>query len=209
MEPVLTAAAIKTVIFDLGRVMVGITAGGEKFSALMREIGVPPERAFERFWNDPEVIGHGRGEMDSREFHRRAKRRFGLSLDFDEFAEAWCDIFQPIPEMEGLFRRLAGNFRLGLLSDTDPLHWERILLLLPWLKQVRHPTLSHETGFLKPHPEAFRLAVIHSGAESAGECLFVDDLSANVEAAGNCGLQALLFTGAADLERDLVKLGLI
>ena len=209
LAPVRAGAGIKAVIFDLGRVLVEITTGGEKFSTLMREIGIPPEQAFQRFWNEPEVLRHGRGEIDSHEFHRLARERFHLSLGFERFAEAWCDLFRPIPEMEKLFMRLAGRCRLGLLSDTDPLHWAWLRRRLPWLERVEHPTLSHETGFLKPHPEAFRLAVVHSGAERAGECLFVDDLPANVEAARNCGLQARLFTGAGRLEEDFKRLGLL
>ncbi|MDR1613786.1 MAG: HAD-IA family hydrolase [Planctomycetota bacterium] len=204
MEP-----AIDTIIFDLGRVLIRITPEGEKFSALMRSLGVAPEAAFGLFWRESAVERHMRGLIDSREFYRLVGNRLASALSYDDFVDAWCDIFQPNPEMESLFGKLADRFPLGLLSDTDPLHWQRVRELSPWLARVKRPTLSFETGFLKPEYGAFRRAAADCGRERLDSCLFIDDMPGNVEGARAAGMRALRFTGARELELDLERLGLL
>jgi putative hydrolase of the HAD superfamily len=208
--PFETAKTPKAIIFDIGRVLIPIHSGGGKFVRLMRMIGVEPEAAFHVFWREPEIESHMRGRIDSREFYRQSRERFRLSLGFAAFVEAWCDIFLPDPAMANLFNRLAesGRFRLGLLSDTDPLHWDWLRRSFPWLDRAERPTLSHLTGFLKPEPGAFRQAAADCGQEQLEDCLFIDDLPANVQAARSLGMAALLFTGAGKLVFDLTEMGL-
>lgn len=198
---------IKTIVFDLGRVLVDIDASGRKFSALMRALGVPPDEAFARFWYTPEVRKHMTGELDSRAFHRIAVERYGLSFSYEEFAEGWCDLFRPQPEMREVFEEAAGRYRVGILSDTDPLHWAKILEIMPWLSAVEKPTLSFEVGCLKPHPQMFASAAANSGCEKE-ECLFIDDLIENVDGARFCGMPAVHFSNARKLRKDLAGVGL-
>ncbi len=203
-----TVPDITAVIFDLGRVLVDLHTEGVAFSQLMRGMGIEPERAFEQFWLRPEAIGHSTGTVSSRDFHRRAEEEFGLGLDFDRFARCWCDIFRPGPGMEALFGEVAARRRVGILSDTDPLHWEAIRSMLPCLAAVARPTLSFEVGHLKPHPAMFRAAAENVGVPP-GECLFIDDLAANVDGARSCGMRAVRFAGAEALRRDLERYTLL
>ena len=199
---------IDTIIFDLGRVLIGIAPTGEKFVALMRAMGIPPEQAFEKYWYAEEVRRHMTGEMDSRQFFETARARFGLALDFDAFAAGWCDIFTPRPDMAELFAEVADRYTVGLLSDTDPLHWQKVLALLPWLKKVAKPTLSHEVGYLKPHPRMYAAAAANCGRDKE-RCLFIDDVRANVDGARFYGMPALHYTGTDKLRKDLASLCLL
>lgn len=199
---------IDTVIFDVGRVLIGIAPTGEKFSALMRSMGIPPEHAFEKYWYAEEVRRHMTGELGSPQFFAAARDHFGLGIGYDEFVAGWCDIFFPKPDMEKLFLELADRYTVGLLSDTDPLHWPKMLELLPWLKKVAKPTLSFEVGFLKPHPVMFETAAANCGAEK-GRCLFIDDLQANVDGARFCGMPALHYLDTDKLRKDLTGLCLL
>ncbi|MCD8139214.1 MAG: HAD family phosphatase [Planctomycetaceae bacterium] len=200
---------ITTIIFDIGRTLVALHTRGEKFGRLMRAIGVEPSQAMRRFWNAPEVLGHSTGKLDSPAFYRAVRDRFGLDHDFDAFKQAWCDIFEPMPGMESLFTELSGGrYAVGLLSDTDPLHWERLQEIMPCLATVKKPTFSYAVGQVKPHPAMYRAAAADCGSEPA-HCLFIDDLAANVDGARACGMAALQFTGADALRRDLVSLGLL
>lgn len=204
-------AAVKkvdTIIFDLGRVLIGIGPLGEKFTRLMLAMGIPPEQAFHKFWYAPEVRNHMTGELDSREFYRLTDERFRHGFSFDEFVDAWTDIFQPIPEMEKLFGEMAKHHRIGILSDTDPLHWAHIKRIMPWLDIVERPTLSFEVGRLKPHPDMFATAAKNSGRDM-DKCLFIDDLTENVDGARYCGMPALRFTGVDKLRKNLAELRLL
>lgn len=199
---------IKTVIFDLGRVLVSIDPIGPKFTRLMRAAGIPPAEAFDKFWFTAEVRQHMTGELSSRDFYHAAVERIGLDWSYEEFVEAWCDLFHPRPEMEKLFKEVASHRRIGLLSDTDPLHWEAVRKLLPWLDMVKKPTLSFEVGCLKPHPRMFAAAAADCGCAKE-ECLFIDDLLENVDGARYSGMPALVFSNADKLRGELRKLGII
>ena len=107
-----------------------------------------------------------------------------------------------MPGMEELFREVAGRYRVGILSDTDPLHWHAIRTMMPWLEAVERPTLSYEVGYLKPHPEMFTAAARNCGSAKE-QCLFIDDLAGNVDGARYFGMQALIFNGQEKLRRDL------
>lgn len=199
---------ITTIIFDLGRVLVGIDTSGEKFTRLMRAAGLTDPAVFDTFWRLDEVCRHMTGEIDSREFHRQASARFGADVSYEDFEEAWCDIFHPLPEMKTVFDELAGRYTVGLLSDTDPLHWNTIRAMLPWLSAIKTPTLSFEVGCLKPHPKMFGTAAANCG-RTKEECLFIDDRAENVDGARSFGMQSLQFTTPEKLRNDLAGLKLL
>jgi haloacid dehalogenase superfamily, subfamily IA, variant 3 with third motif having DD or ED len=193
---------ITTVIFDLGRVLVRLNTDGERFGELMRSVGVEPGQAFRQFWLQGDVHRHMTGELSPQAFYDAARENFGLSTSYESFVEGWCDLFAPMPGMEELFGEVAGRYRVGILSDTDPLHWRAIRAMLPWLAAVERPTLSYEVGYLKPHPEMFAAAARNCGSAKE-ECLFIDDLTGNVDGARYFGMQALVFNGLEKLRRDL------
>lgn len=200
-------AAIDTVIFDLGRVLIAIDPGRPKFAALMQAIGVEPEKAFARFWQAPEVLAHNTGEISPQRFYHLVRDRFGLEYSWPEFAEAWSDLFEPMPGMAEVFSRVAEARKVGILSDTDPLHWERARKVLPFLDRAI-PTLSCEVGAVKPHPAMYRAAATNCGTPPE-RCLFIDDLEDNVRGARQEGMAAIRFTGADALRSELAARGIM
>ncbi|MDR1613707.1 MAG: HAD family phosphatase [Planctomycetota bacterium] len=201
-------APIEAVIFDLGRVMLSIDPFRPKFSALMLAMGIRPEEAFGVYWREPEVIAHMTGRMTPERFHQSLRARFGLRLAYADFVEAWSDLFAPIAGMEDIFENVGKRFRVGILSDTDSLHWRKALALLPRLRRAARPTLSFEVGFLKPAPETYREAARNADAPP-GACLFIDDLPENVEGARNAGMAGIVFAGAERLRGELEVRGIL
>ncbi len=201
---------INTVIFDLGRVLLTLDWRGENFGRLMRAFGIMPEKAFDKYWFRPEVRQHMTGEISSREFYEiaRASMLDGHNYDYEQFVEGWNDLFHPVPGMERLFDEVARRHQVGILSDTDPLHWHRALEILPWLKKVEKPTLSYEVKVLKPHPEMYMAAAANCG-RPRDECLFIDDRQENVDGARMTGMPGLLFMNPEKLRKDLVGLGVL
>ena len=67
---------------------------------------------------------------------------------------------------------------------------------------------SAEVGMAKPEPAIYVLAAERLGLEPR-ECVFVDDLDTNVEAARQVGMQAVLFSKdkGDDLRAQLATLG--
>lgn len=68
--------------------------------------------------------------------------------------------------------------------------------------------VSGEERMVKPDPAIYRRLLGRYGLD-APETLFIDDVARNVEAARAVGMQALHFTGADVLRRDLAGLGLL
>jgi len=77
----------------------------------------------------------------------------------------------------------------------------------PFLKRPRGVTVSGDIRLIKPDPRIFDLHTKTFGLERE-RTLFIDDNRANVDAARTHGWNAILFTGAADLRKELDAFGL-
>jgi HAD superfamily hydrolase (TIGR01549 family) len=105
---------------------------------------------------------------------------------------------QPVPGVTTVVPRLAGRFRLGLISDVG-LTPGRVLReflrrdgLLPHFQVL---TFSDETGLTKPRPEVFRRTLAGLGAQPA-EAAHVGDLpETDMAGAKGAGMRAILFLG--------------
>jgi putative hydrolase of the HAD superfamily len=122
---------------------------------------------------------------------------------------AWKDIFWPNPDICNLIPKLKGRYRLQLGSNTNRLHAGQFLAqfadVFAYFDAV---TLSHEVGFRKPRQEFYADCHQKSGC-AAQECLFIDDLAANVEAAKTYGFQVIQYTGEGSLRKPLAAHGVV
>jgi putative hydrolase of the HAD superfamily len=198
-------AGVEAVIFDLGRVLVDVDLERGLWRDLMRIGGGDPASIGSLRDNELLIRFHV-GGVTPRDFHAEFCRRAGLSLEYDAFVRQWCEVFEPIPGMEALLRGLAPVVTLGLLSDTDRLHFPYCQATFPFVGRIPDPVVSYEVGATKPAPAMYAAAVDAVGVPPAN-CLFVDDLQRNVDGAIAFGMQAVLFTGADNLRRDLAELG--
>ena len=101
-----------------------------------------------------------------------------------------------------LIEGLTGRYRLYTLSNSCP-ELERATLLQD--HSYRHfdrMYFSHRIGMRKPFPEAYRHVLADTGWQPE-QCLFVDDVQANVSAALQVGMRAILYVSPHQLQRDL------
>ncbi len=199
---------IEAVIFDLGRVIVDID-----IRRLLSVVSVglsadDVDGAISRSLRDEVMRDFNRGRIGPGEFHEAMVGRHGLDMGFEEFKDLWCGIFSPIAGMEELIRQLNGAYRLGLLSDTDPLHWAYLQSTYPVLNLFARPTLSFEVGVVKPDPAIF-LAAAKNVDTPVERCLYIDDLAVNVEGAVAVGMTGIVFGGAGALREELVERGVL
>jgi putative hydrolase of the HAD superfamily len=66
--------------------------------------------------------------------------------------------------------------------------------------------LSYKVGCSKPEAEIYR-EVLKRAGKPASDCLFVDDLECNIQAAAALGMHTIHFRGVADLKQKLTELG--
>jgi len=151
---------------------------------------------------DPLLAQLDTGDLSFEAFYKALVRQYGLAGSLTEFKSSWCDIFAPMPNIEPLLVKLQDKVKLGLLSNTDPLHWQYLLHEYPFLQGFSKPTLSFEIGFLKPEAKIY-LHAAENVKTAPQQCLFIDDLEVNVAGARRIGMQALHFKSAAQLQHDL------
>lgn len=198
----------EAVIFDLGRVLVRVDISPWTTHFFPDRDPGDIETALQQIMSEDVVRRFMTGAIDGPEFHRQMGRTYGADLAYDDFVCIWRDIFSPMPGMEPLVRELNRTYKLGLLSDTDAIHWDFLLGRYPFLKLIPNPTLSFRIHAMKPDPKSYQAAAA-SVDTPIENCFYIDDLPRNVEGARKAGMAAVRFESADQLRRDLENAGIL
>ncbi len=114
---------------------------------------------------------------------------------------------EPNPLMENLVRRLSeAGYELYLMSNTSHRFrkFSKSIASIAYMKDI---WISCEHGFLKPEPQAYENFFEVMRLEP-GDCFFVDDSPANIEAALRCGMRGCVYhQDMLELERNLRAAG--
>jgi putative hydrolase of the HAD superfamily len=97
---------------------------------------------------------------------------------------------------------------LLLGSNTTDLHSQKFRRQFDdTLRHFDHLVMSFDIGQRKPKPEFYAHCQSHAQCEPS-ECVFVDDLPANIAAAEQHGWHGALYTSFAHLQRRFRTLGI-
>jgi FMN phosphatase YigB (HAD superfamily) len=200
---------VEVILFDLGNVILPFNHYqiAEKLSRFVQKKEFQdPKRIFLYLFdlqkgiiNDFDV-----GKVSPPEFFQSIKEKLDLSISFDVFIPIWNNIFVEDQEVSQIILSLKGRWRLGLLSNTDPLHFNYILSKFPVMKTFDKWILSHEVGFKKPAVEIFQKAIEWTSVEPQ-KILFIDDIKKHVEVAVSLGMQGIHFISAHQMKEELYK----
>jgi putative hydrolase of the HAD superfamily len=135
------------------------------------------------------------GSISERQVHEQVAARLDLEAPQVEafMADLWTEYLgTPNEELIAYVRGLRGNCRLGILSNSfvGARAWETAQYHFDDL--VEQIVYSHEIGIGKPDPRAFEAACANLDVRPEN-CLFIDDVPVNVEAAQAAGMQGHLF----------------
>lgn len=199
--------SIDVILFDLGNVILPFNHYqiAEKLSRFTKnEDFQDPKRIFSYLFNfeNGAINGYEVGKVSSLDFFRSLKEHLQLTLSFEEFIPIWNDIFWENLEVSEIIRSLKGKKRLGLLSNTNPLHFDYILSKFPVVEVFDKWILSHEVGFKKPALEIFQKAIEWAGVEPE-KILFIDDMKTHIGVSISLGMQGIHFTSASQLREEL------
>ena len=199
---------IRTMIFDLGGVLVNVEPERSlsRFQRLAESVSV--EDILDIFEQSEFKRQYECGFIDNHTFYENVKAGLGVEFSYDTFRELWTEIFSPIQPTIDLLPKLRNGYRLALLSNTNELHTEYCREHYHFFHHFHHLILSHEVGFLKPDKSIYNIALERSGSEPE-ECLFVDDLLLNIEAAASLGMRTIRFAGYEPFLREAARLGIV
>jgi 2-haloacid dehalogenase len=147
-------------------------------------------------------------------FAKAIEERIELYPAYKPYIQAYHDrwiemISGPIPgTVEILTTLRKAGYHLCALSnwsaDTFPLVHERFEFL-SWFDEV---VISGSEKMIKPDPGIYKLLLSRINRE-AHQCLFIDDVEANILAASHLGFQTIHFTSPGGLRDALGEMGLL
>lgn len=194
-------------IFDIGRVLIRIDVG-RALKGMAAGLSLSPEELWTAIEKDPRWRDWQEGRIAARDWHLHLKQRFGGTATFEQFCDTWNLVLDPEPiHDQELFERLAKNYRLGLLSNTDPIHVAYLESHYDFLSFFTARVYSCTVGASKPSPIIYREALRACRAR-AQEAVYVDDIEDNVKAAEQLGMMGVHFRSGEQLRSDFRELGL-
>lgn len=199
--------AVQVVLFDVGGVLVDL--GG--VDALLGWLGPPATQ--ESLWpvwlRSPSVRAFETGRIEPLAFAKGIIAELKLELDpgvFLQSFEAWPT--RAFPGALELVASIPARYQRALLSNSNVLHWPRVLDEMKLRHSFEHRFSSHLTGKIKPDAEAFEHVVAELGCRP-DEVLFLDDNSINVEAARALGMQSIRVRGVEESRSALLQAGIL
>ncbi len=203
-----TTSTPAAVIFDLGGVLVELGP----LSDMLGDDAPPDEDFWPRWLHSAAVRDFEGGRCTAGEFGRRMVEEFSLSFGPDEMVER----FRRWPKglYEGAHRLVAevkeqnDGVVIGLLSNSNPIHWQEQHEAEQIQNLFDRPFLSYEMGLIKPDAAVF-VEVSRRLDVDPTRILYFDDNQLNVDAARRAGWRAELATGPHACRRVLAELGMV
>jgi 2-haloacid dehalogenase len=199
---------IKTVVFDLGKVLVDFD-----YSIAARRIGqhsrMAPAEIRHFIDHSPLLFRLERGRITSEQFYREVSGATGFGGSFDDFKSFFSDIFAPIEPMVRLHADLRRQgFPTYIFSNTSDLAVGHIRRNFPFFSDFNGYILSYQHGVMKPDAGLYEVVERETGRKG-GELLYLDDRPENVAAGAARGWEVILQETPEKTRAAVEKLGLL
>lgn len=183
---------IKNLVFDLGNVLVEF-----KPKEYMKRLGFLDEdieRLFQIIFKDKRWNEFDRGTITIEDYvealgteYPEYKEKIGII-----FSENWAQNFLR-PKMDSIdfLQRASGTYGIYVLSNVSE-YVLNYVKTLPFWNKVTSGTYSYQIGSCKPEPQIYEAFFRDNGVKPQ-DCLFLDDLTANIEAARKFGMNGIVF----------------
>jgi putative hydrolase of the HAD superfamily len=198
-----TAVPVRAVISDFGGVLTSPLF--ESFAAWQRQSGLSFERlgramadATERNAVHP-LYELEKGTITEAEFLGMLEAELDPGTSLSGMRDVYFEHLHPNPAMIELMRELRGRgLRMALLTNNVR-EWEpQWRAKLPEIDEIFEVVVdSAFVGMRKPDREIYELTLERLGdGVAAAECLFIDDVDVNCEAARSLGMRAVHYVEA-------------
>jgi glucose-1-phosphatase len=200
------SSRIKALIFDIGRVLIRVDLS-RAMAGLSETIPLTPDELWKALQNDPRWMDWQEGRISPRDWHLHITKRLGGTLTFDAFCDAWNRALDPEPiQSDEFLSGLARKYRMGLVSNTDPIHMANEEQRYSFFRHFPVRVYSYQVGASKPNPLIYREALKRCKVR-APEALFIDDVAAYVDAAKQLGMTGIVYQSPEQLVGELATLG--
>ena len=198
---------ISHIVFDVGNVLLR----WDPELIYIDRISDPAERRWfleevcSPQWNIERDLGSSFAEGEAELISRHPDHEDNIRAYFAEWHKSIPNAISGVPEMLSGFIRAGHDVTMltNFSAETFPVAVGKY----PFLREPRGVTVSAEVGVVKPDPEIYRLHEDRFGL-IAGETLFIDDNTANIEAARRHGWHGIVFGNAEQLRTELAAFAL-
>lgn len=201
---------IKTLIFDLGGVLVSLNRERclENFS---KNLGFDNFGDYLNAYAQKGFFAkYENGDMDSIEFRDEIRKRCTReNVQDEDIDEAFFTFLTHVdPYKVKLLMELKKKYHLLLLSNVNPLGWSKCCELFYDANEIdiedvfEKLYLSYRVKASKPGKEIYEYLIKDSGINPE-EALFIDDSKANIEAGAEMGLNTLYYDVTKNLEEEV------
>jgi HAD superfamily hydrolase (TIGR01509 family) len=195
------------VLFDVGGVLVELSGVATLLDWLDHRITA--QELWSLWLHSPAVRAFETGRIDAAQFADAVLSELRLEIEPGHFLRSFTHWPTGLyPGALEMIERIPSHYRRALLSNSNALHWRRVLDDMGLGAVFEHQFASHLTGKIKPDAEAFE-HVLDALDCRASQVLFLDDNALNVEAARNIGMWARLVRGVPEARRTLQQAGII
>jgi glucose-1-phosphatase len=201
------ATDTSVLLFDVGGVLVELSG----VETMLGWLGgsVTTDELWRMWLQSKSVRDFETGRMAADEFAAGVIEEFRLPVGKEQFLTSFTGwptgLFPGTLEM---LARIPSSYRRALLSNSNALHWTRVVDDLQLGPAFDHHFVSHLTGRIKPDADAFEHVVLSLNCRP-GQVLFLDDNTLNIDAARRFGMQAVRVRGIEETKRVLVERGVI
>ncbi|MGZ6004835.1 MAG: HAD-IA family hydrolase [Candidatus Saccharimonadales bacterium] len=183
---------IKAIIFDC----FGVLAGSA-YKEIYRRAGGDMDKD-SQYISDQLHLSNT-GQISTKELRHRTAKRLGISL------EDWTDRVnsseKPNLQLLDYVKELKNRYKVAILSNAGVGVLER-KFTPEQLNLFDAKIVSAEVDLYKPQAEIFMLTASRLGAQ-LNECVFIDDLTPYVEAAGSIGMRTILYQNFEQMKTEL------
>lgn len=203
--------SIKTVLFDLGNVLVHIDPG-----QFWKELGLTSEKEINPFKEEyiSRLIQYETGDINTDDFLSGLCSLFTANfsidhLEIDRLEQAFSGIIrEQITGMTDIVQHISSRFQTALVSNTNEIHYNICLTNCKALQFLQKHYLSYQLLAVKPSSQFYE-AIIKDQNAIPSELLFIDDSLENVNAAKAAGMKAVHFENVDQLKIALESGGIL
>ena len=207
--------AITTIISDFGGVLTTPLIGS--FMAVQDQTGIPMEALGRAMHAAHEAEGvQPLFELECGRVTEAAfldqlasylEPELGHRPELHNFKEMYFEALDPNPELFDRFRSLHGEGYAMALLTNNVREWEPLWRAMLPIDEIFGVVVdSAFVGHRKPDPEIYRITLERLGNPEPAECVFIDDVEHNCEAARELGIDAIRFRETPQVLAELDSL---
>lgn len=186
---------IKNIIFDLGNVLIFFDHGYFYDGLANIEKGLNANK-LKKFICDKKLdVKINTGRITGKEFFKTIKKKFNIKTGYTDFMYLYSDVFWENKPMIKLLENLADEkkYKVFLLSNTDPLHFNFILKNFPSVNLIKNKILSYKARAVKPEKKIYT-EMIRKYNIDPERSVFIDDVKSHLLAAAKLKFNTIHYT---------------